>query len=162
MHSESSSTTTVAPSDVPRSAAEAVIGLLMQAGRRLRTRHPEDQVEPSCFPIAKQLFREPMRISDIAARVELDSSTVSRQIKSLEDRGLVERTTDPADGRASLVQLSEQGRQTMHAAFQRRFQRIEGVLEAWSERDRADLRRLLIRLAADLQAAHDHEESSNN
>jgi DNA-binding MarR family transcriptional regulator len=149
------------PSEAPNSPAEAVVSLLMQAGRRLRTRHPEDQVEPSCFPVAKQLFHEAMRISDLAVRVELDSSTVSRQIKALEEAGLVERTTDPADGRASLVQLSEQGCVIMRAAFQRRFRRIEGVLESWSDRDRADLQRLLTRLAADLQAAHDHEESSN-
>ncbi len=161
MQSQSSAPETATLSDVPRSPAEAVVSLLMQAGRRLRTRHPEDEVEPSCFPVAKFLFHEPMRISDLAAKVELDSSTVSRHIKALQESGLVERTTDPADGRASLVQLSEQGREIMRAAFQRRFQRIEGVLEPWSERDRADLQRLLTRLAADLQAAHDHEESSN-
>lgn len=161
MQTQSSAPQTATPSDVPNSPAEAVVGLLMQAGRRLRTRHPEDQVEPSCFPVAKQLFHEPMRISDLAAKVELDSSTVSRQIKALEEAGLVERTTDPADGRASLVQLSEQGRVIMQAAFQRRFRRIEAVLESWSDRDRSHLQRLLTRLAADLQAAHDHEEASN-
>lgn len=161
MQSESSVTTAATPPDVPHSPAEAVVALLMQAGRRLRTKHPEDEVEPSCFPVAKHLFHEAMRISDLAARVELDSSTVSRQIKALQEAGLVERTTDPADGRASLVQLSEQGRVIMRAAFQRRFQRIEAVLEPWSNRDRDDLQRLLIRLAADLQAAHDQEESSN-
>src|SRR5690348_474024 len=139
MQFQSSAAPTATRSDVPHSPAEAVVHLLMQAGRRLRTRHPEDQVEPSCFPVAKQLFHEAMRISDLAAKVELDSSTVSRQIKALEEAGLVERTTDPADGRASLVQLSEQGRVIMQAAFQRRFRRIEGVLESWSDRDRTDL-----------------------
>ena len=88
--------------DEPATPEEAVIGLLMQAGRKLRTRHPEDQVDPSTFPLAKALMcHREMRVSDLAAKVELDASTVSRQIKQLEDKGIVERTTDPADGRAS-------------------------------------------------------------
>jgi DNA-binding MarR family transcriptional regulator len=149
--------------DVPSSPEEAVIGLLMQAGRRLRTRHPEDAVEPSCFPLAKHLMRnDAMRVSDLAAMVELDTSTVSRQIKTLEDKGIVERTGDPADGRASLVRLSGLGRTAMQAAFQRRFERIKTVLEPWSQRDRDELQLLLTRLAADLRKSHEHEESRSS
>ena len=70
----------------PPTPEEAVIGLVMQAGRRRRTRHPEDQVDPSTFPLATQLMcHDCMRLSDLAAAVELDASTVSRQIKQLED-----------------------------------------------------------------------------
>jgi DNA-binding MarR family transcriptional regulator len=146
--------------DVPGSPEEAVVGLLMQAGRKLRTRHQEDQVEPSCFPLVKHLmFNDAMRVSDLAAKVDLDISTVSRQVKSLEDKGIVERAHDPADGRASLVQLSAEGRDVMQAAFQRRFARIKNVLAPWTERDRAELQRLLTRLTADLREANEHEES---
>jgi DNA-binding MarR family transcriptional regulator len=135
---------------------EAVIMLLMQAGRRLRTRHPEDQVDPSTFPLAKQLMQhDAMRVSDLAAKVELDASTVSRQIKQLEDKGIVERAADPADGRASLVQLTESGRECLQAAFRRRFERIKASLEPWSEEDRTTLQHLLVRLAGDLAEAND-------
>lgn len=145
--------------EAPQSAEEAVIGLLMQAGRRLRTRHPEDQVDPSTFPLAKQLMcHDGMRLSDLAAKVELDASTVSRQIKQLEDKGIVERTPDPADGRASLVRLSHDGRGTMQAAFRRRFDRIKGVLAPWSTQDKDLLQSLLTRLAADLRDANDRHE----
>ncbi len=140
----------------PTTPEEAVIGLLMQAGRRLRTRHPEDQIDPSMFPLARQLLcTDEMRVSDLASKIELDVSTVSRQIRQLEDKGIVERTTDPGDGRASLVRLSDVGRSTIQAGFRRRFERIRGVLEPWSERDRAQLQRLLTRLAADLREAND-------
>jgi hypothetical protein len=122
--------------------------LLMQAGRRLRTRHPEDLVDPSTFPLAKQLMCvDAMRVSD------------SRQIKHLEAVGVIERTPDPADGRASLVRLSGQGRATMQAAFQRRFKRIQEVLEPWNAKDRAHLQDLLTRLAADLASANDRDTS---
>ncbi len=145
----------------PGSPEEAVILLLMQAGRRLRTRHPEDQVDPSTFPLAKQLMcTDTMRVSDLAANIGLDASTVSRQIKQLEALGLLERTADPADGRASLVRLSDSGRATLQAAFQRRFKRIQEVLEPWSAKDRAQLQQLLTRLAADLASANDRDTAA--
>ncbi len=136
--------------------------LLMQAGRRLRTRHPEDQVDPSTFPLAKQLMvHQAMRVSDLAAKVELDASTVSRQIKQLEDKGIVERTPDPADGRACLVQLSADGRATMQAAFRRRFERIQAALKPWKPSDRAQLQSLLTRLASDLREANDRDAAQS-
>ncbi len=147
----------------PQSPEEAVIGLLMQAGRRLRTRHPEDQVDPSTFPLAKQLMcHEAMRLSDLAAAVELDASTVSRQVKQLEYRGIVERTPDPEDGRASLIRITPEGRQVMHDGIRRRFERIKSVLEPWDEHDRAQLQTLLTRLAADLRRANDLQESTQS
>jgi DNA-binding MarR family transcriptional regulator len=147
------------PAD-PQSPEESVIMLLMQAGRRLRTRHPEDEVDPSTFPLAKQLMcSEGLRVSDLAARVGLDVSTVSRQIKQLEDKGIVERTPDPADGRASLVRISATGRAVMQAAFRRRFERIKAALEPWSDDDRRRLQDLLTRLATDLAAANDRDVS---
>jgi DNA-binding MarR family transcriptional regulator len=105
------------------------------------------------------MWHDGMRLSDLAAKVGLDASTVSRQIKQLEDKGIVERTPDPADGRASLVRLTETGRQTMQAGFRRRFERIKTVLEPWSQRDRDLLRKLLTRLAADLRDANDLDEN---
>lgn len=145
--------------EAPTTPEAALVALLMQAGRRLRTRYPEDQVEPSCFPLAKHLLHSPVRISDLAARVQLDTSTVSRQVKMLEDRGIVQRTPDPEDGRASLVQFTEEGRTVMLAAFHRRLARIKAVLEPWTERDRTRLQELLTRLAADLRAANDFDET---
>jgi DNA-binding MarR family transcriptional regulator len=137
--------------------------LLMQAGRRLRGRHPEDEVDPSTFPLAKQLMcHDAMRVSDLAARVGLDASTVSRQIKQLEDKGIVERTADPADGRASLVQISTAGEAVMQSAFTRRFERIKRALEAWSDEDRRQLQDLLTRLASDLAEATDRDAAELN
>jgi DNA-binding MarR family transcriptional regulator len=144
----------------PATAEEAVIGLLMQAGRKLRTRHPEDQVDPSTFPLAKMLMcHQEMRVSDLATKVELDASTVSRQIKQLEDEGLIERTSDPADGRASLVRLTPLGEEQIQAALRRRFLRIKNALDPWSDADKDALRTLLNRLANDLRDANDLDES---
>jgi DNA-binding MarR family transcriptional regulator len=145
----------------PQSPEEAVIMLVMEASRRFRSRDPEDQVDPSSFPHAKQLMcHDAMRVTDVATRLGLDASTVSRQIKHLEDKGLVERTPDPADGRASLVQISAAGQASMQAAFRRRYERIRAVLEPWTDDDRARLQELLTRLADDLAAASDRDRDA--
>jgi len=83
---------------------------------------------------------------------------VSRQIKQLEDKGIIDRTPDPADGRASLVRLTPQGEQEIQAAFRRRFLRIKQALDPWSDSDKASLTTLLNRLANDLRAANDLDE----
>jgi DNA-binding MarR family transcriptional regulator len=144
----------------PTTPEEALIGLLMQAGRKLRTRHPEDQVDPSTFPLAKALMcGEAMRVSDLAAKIDLDASTVSRQIKQLEDKGIVERATDPADGRASLVRLTSYGEEHMQATFRRRFLRIKNAIDPWTDLDKSHLTSFLNRLARDLREANDLDES---
>ena len=44
---------------------------------------------------------------------------MSRQLRALEELGLVARAPDPADGRASLVQLTEEGRERFRACARR-------------------------------------------
>src|SRR3954447_14876024 len=91
------------------------------------------------------------RMSDLASLLALDLSTVSRQVRTLEDAELVARTTDPDDRRASVLTPTETGRALvtqMKAAFSRL---INAGLADWSERDRRTLHQLLIRLADDLR-----------
>ncbi|MHB8593804.1 MAG: MarR family winged helix-turn-helix transcriptional regulator, partial [Acidimicrobiales bacterium] len=57
----------------------------------------------------------PVRISDLAVTLDLDLSTVSRQVRHLVDTGLVTREADPGDGRACLVGLSDRGRAVLDA-----------------------------------------------
>ena len=49
-------------------------------------------------------------VSEIARRVHVDKGWVSRSLRELEQRGLVERRADPADTRQTLVSLSAEGR----------------------------------------------------
>jgi DNA-binding MarR family transcriptional regulator len=91
--------------------------------------------------------------------VEPAASTVSRQIKQLEDKKIVERTADPDDGRASLVRLTDEGREIVVAGFRRRFERIKDALAPWTDDDRATLQTLLTRLAADLRDAQDRDST---
>ena len=61
-----------------------------------------------------------MRLSDLAGDLLLDISTVSRQAKALEDRGLVTRTEDVDDRRAVRLEVSPAGLAVLDQAWTRR------------------------------------------
>jgi DNA-binding MarR family transcriptional regulator len=51
----------------------------------------------------------PLRPTVLAGLLEVDLSVVSRQVRALEDAGLVSRVTDPVDARAALVSATPAG-----------------------------------------------------
>jgi DNA-binding MarR family transcriptional regulator len=69
----------------------------------------------------------PLGQNDLAARLQLVKSTVSRCVGLLEARGWVERRRDPQDGRAVAVWLTDAGRQAaahLATARQAKFARV--------------------------------------
>jgi DNA-binding MarR family transcriptional regulator len=51
----------------------------------------------------------PLRLGDLATREVITPPTVTRLVASLLDNGLVKRVTDPEDGRAALIEISDSG-----------------------------------------------------
>ena len=74
-----------------------------------------------------------------------DPSTVSRQVAHLVQLGLVERVADPADGRATLLVATDEGRRVFDENRQLRNRRIAGLISGWSDDDRQTFARLLTR-----------------
>ena len=136
------------PSAVPATAEEAVMAATIRVGRRLRQRLPGDEVEFTSLALLKLVAHSgPLRLTALAAGLDLDTSTVSRQVRALEERGLIERTTDPDDGRASRLAVTDAGRHSLDQGAQRRRALIGEVIADWSDEDRDSLRILLHRLA---------------
>ena len=68
-----------------------------------------DGVEWAAYGLLFQLVNDgPRRSSALAETACVDPSTVSRQVAQLVKAGLVERQSDPEDGRASLLVATEQ------------------------------------------------------
>ena len=110
-------------------------------------------LERAAYQVLVRLLDEgPQRGSDLAAALGLDLSTVSRQVSGLCGLGLVQRTVHTADRRASLLELSVEGRGVVERCRGERRSALGDLLSAWSARDRATLARLLARLNADIQA----------
>ncbi|MCY7401730.1 MAG: MarR family transcriptional regulator [Nocardioides sp.] len=60
---------------------------------------------------------EPLSLSELSRRIELDPATLSRLLKRLETAGLVRRDRDPADERALAVALTPRGRELREQAL---------------------------------------------
>jgi DNA-binding MarR family transcriptional regulator len=99
--------------------------------------------------------RERGRLSDLAESVELDLSTISRQIRDLVAHGLIARTPDPADGRAALLSLTERGAAVLEAVSEARRQVLARAIADWTDEERNALASGLLRLGAGLHDIRD-------
>lgn len=85
----------------------------------------------------------PLRISTLAAHEAMDPSVATRVVASLEQQGLLERTDDPEDKRASLVDLSDGGRRAVSSLWNERTLELNTRLERLSEHERRALQAAL-------------------
>ena len=114
-------------------------------------------LERSTYPLLNQILALQGaagggRLTDVAAGLKVAVPTVSRQVRQLEDLGLVARTQDPIDGRAVLLEVTGAGLdalQRMRTTWQKT---VAQILESWPEKDRQILGELLERFALELLA----------
>jgi DNA-binding MarR family transcriptional regulator len=103
---------------------------------------------------------ESLRLCDLAERLGIDSPAVTRKVQQLEHLGLVVRSPDPVDGRASRLVLTDRGRLSIENLLQARRQWLEELLADWPPEDRREFARLLQHFAAtieeDVETHHGH------
>jgi DNA-binding MarR family transcriptional regulator len=92
----------------------------------------------------------PLSTKALATALNLDASTVTRQIAALETGGFVDRRPDPNDRRSSTIALTAEGRLMMGGVEQERRQGIEALVRAWDDREKSLLGRMLSKLNASL------------
>jgi DNA-binding MarR family transcriptional regulator len=88
-----------------------------------------------------------MRVSEVARMQGVDKSTISPQLRRLEQRGLLARTTDPSDGRVVLVTATDEGRRWNEELAATGAAVFADALRGWPAEDVAALATLLTRLA---------------
>ena len=92
------------------------------------------------------------RLTELAERSGLTKQSVGEAVADLEQLGFVERVSDPADGRAKIIQLTEHGREALTAS-QEIFADIERRFAGAIGRDRyAEFRQTLLDLHGLTQA----------
>jgi DNA-binding MarR family transcriptional regulator len=96
----------------------------------------------------------PLSLGEIARRTDMDPAAAGRQVRQLERDGLVERVASAGDGRVTNVSVTPAGREARRRISEVLDRHMEDVLDAWSPADRANLARLLTRLADDLRSVH--------
>ena len=85
----------------------------------------------------------PMRVCDLAAELHLDQSTVSRHLAPLCEQGLVQRTPDPADRRAHVMQATDAGMDLARESIAARVAMLEALVADWTDADRHEFARLV-------------------
>ena len=95
--------------------------------------------------------RDPLPVGDLA-RARMDTGAVSRQVRVLEEEGLVERHSSPQHGSIVLVVATEEGRAMAHRFERVRSAQLSRALIEWTPEERAQLGALMVRLVDDLQA----------
>jgi DNA-binding MarR family transcriptional regulator len=115
----------------------------------LSTASGDMTLERSAYGIMCQLADEgPQRLGALAAAFGLDPSTITRQVKSLEDAGLAARTPDTTDRRASILDLTDEGREILDSTRTHRRGRLHEAMSDWTIEERWEFGRLLERFNA--------------
>jgi DNA-binding MarR family transcriptional regulator len=107
------------------------------------------EIDRSAYPLLASLAAlGPQRIRQLADEVHLDPSTVSRQLIPLEEAGLIVRTVDDMDARASMICLSRKGTKVLTKIKEARHRMLVSLLDdGWTLTDRKMLESSLTRLA---------------
>jgi DNA-binding MarR family transcriptional regulator len=106
-----------------------------------------DDVRDSHGYVVQVLLAGDTTVTAVAARLGVSAQAVSKSVTELERAGYVHRGTDPADGRARPLRLTERGEALVDASRRVR-QTVARDLERWlGTRDQTELVRLLQRAA---------------
>ena len=71
----------------------------------------------------------PMRLAELSQLESVSAPSTTRLVAELEGKGLVTRATDPADGRAILISITETGITTIAAARAARAEMVAELFE---------------------------------
>lgn len=128
-------------------SVEAEFSELMTHVRRI-IHENADRVSPGLNPGAYKVFTAivrhgPLKASDLVERMMLDKGQLSRTVKDLQDLGLIARTPDPNDRRASLLEATPLGIARLEEARSHHESLLYDTLLAWDVERVRDLAGLL-------------------
>lgn len=139
---------------------DELLSALQRLGRLMASRRVAAELataagtdlSPQGIRVLRTLQREGrLAIARLATRSEMDLAAVSRQLRTLEEQGLVVRSPAPDDQRVHVVRLSRTGHAVAGRLRRVGVEHLSDSLAGWSAEDRRRVALLLTRLADDLQ-----------
>ena len=125
---------------------------LGEATRRSTGLAPHRALDRAAYVILRYLQEfGPQNVTALADRLNLDGSTVTRQVTALANAGLAVRRPDPSDGRGTVIEPTATGLQQVDAVAQARRELYDRVLADWSDEDRQGLAAALDRFNASVE-----------
>jgi DNA-binding MarR family transcriptional regulator len=141
----------------PHSRVERELGLLLRRAHSSSTAvaarvHPD--LDAAAYPLLVRIGKDPgIRSSELADHVGVGRATISRQVRRLEDLGLVSRRPDPDDSRGQQLELTPEGARRLTEAQEARRAWLRSALSSWDEGAVATLATSLERLNETLDEA---------
>ncbi len=142
-------------------AIERELGVLIRRARRVigeraRAIHPD--LQPAAYLLLAHLDEcGPARASTLVETVGIDKAAVSRQTHLLEELGLLTRSPDPADGRATLLTVTDDAHERLARLRAARSERFGRRLGRWSEEELAAFAAELARYNRSLESDPEDE-----
>ncbi|MBD3757959.1 MULTISPECIES: MarR family winged helix-turn-helix transcriptional regulator [Microbacterium] len=90
----------------------------------------------------------PLSVSEVGDAIGVDQPRASRLIQQAVELGLVRREADPDDARRTRVALTDEGQRLARGFRGQRREQLQTALADFTPAERADLARLLTKLAA--------------
>jgi DNA-binding MarR family transcriptional regulator len=141
---------------LPKHPGSTTVGwALVQAARLHRARMDEKLERWGLFAGQEQVIQvlasaELITMAELAAIVRVRPSTASKTVARLVALDLVERQSEPGDGRLVRVRLTDEGKR-VSVAIERLWDEVESeLLETFDAKQRKRLRKSLRRLARNL------------
>ncbi len=94
---------------------------------------------------------QPLRVSDLAAQLDVERSTVSRRVTELVRLGLVTRSVDKTDRRAAVLKLTKPGERALARIQDAWHRTLLDLTGGWPAKQRTDTTAHLRRLADQLE-----------
>lgn len=129
--------------------------LRLNASRKVHANRAEAagvELAPPGWVLLRRLDEDgPLSLSELAARADMDPAVTGRQVRQLEQGGLVERRPSDRDGRVTVVAATATGRDAFRAVQAVGRQHLADALADWSPDERARFADLLARFVDDLR-----------
>ncbi|MFG1665544.1 MarR family winged helix-turn-helix transcriptional regulator [Streptomyces sp. Y7] len=101
---------------------------------------------------------EPLRPGELAARLGVEASHVTRTVQQLQKSGYVTRVPDPQDRRAQRIELTEAGRQAIARVRDAGARGMQLALADWAPEELRELATLFHRMVDDFLAHASDED----
>jgi DNA-binding MarR family transcriptional regulator len=130
---------------------ESLVEAFWSLARRLRHASQQSLAQWEITPSQARALRVfdrhgVIRPSELSEHLHIAARSATEVIDDLEAKGLVRRTPDPHDRRATLVELTESGARLGHEVRAARGVEAERIFDQLSGADRAQLARILGKL----------------
>lgn len=89
----------------------------------------------------------PLSVSEVGEAIGVDQPRASRLVQQAVELGLVRREVDPDDARRTRIALTDEGRALVRGFRGERREAVDSALASFTDAERAELARLLTKLA---------------